>query len=62
MEPRMLDKINDLEALRKNRENCDRFIEDTITDIMAEIENIVVKAGIPGYMLVNLGNRINTQF
>ena len=55
----MLDKINDLEALRKNRENCDKFIADTITDIMMEIETMVAKAGIPGYMLVDLGNKLS---
>jgi len=62
MEPRMLDKINDLNSLRVQRERCAEAIKEATNDVLAEIKEIAEKANIPGYMLVGLGNSLNTSF
>lgn len=62
MEPRMLDKINYLNALRQQRQSADEGIDATTQEILDEIREIAVKAGIPGYALVHLGNNLTTPF
>lgn len=60
MEPRMLDKINSLKLTRKQKEQSQEDIKATIREILDEIKEIAEDAEIPGYMLVDLGNKLQT--
>ena len=62
MEPRMLDKINSLNSLRSQRERCQEEIDSTMTELLDEIKEIAVRAGIPGYHLINIGNTMQSPF
>jgi len=61
MEPRMLDKINSLNFLRSQRERCQEEIENTTNELLDAIREIAMKADIPGYMIIRLGNSLSGQ-
>lgn len=62
MEPRMLDKINNLNLLRQQKKKAEHDIDATTSEILDEIKEIAQKAGIAGYVLANLGNSMKTPF
>ena len=62
MEPRMLDKINNLNLLRQQKKKAEHDIDATTSEILDEIKEIAQKAGITGYVLANLGNSMKTPF
>ncbi len=61
MEPRMLDKINDLAQIREQQKLNAQYAKDCEEEILNEIADIVKKAGIQPYQLINLGHKLDGE-